>query len=127
MEGLVALLNGLKETIDSLQAKLVDAQASLDEAVKKAYDEGFAAGVASVPVNDKVYSQAEVDAKIAEAVQALNEKVLMLEDQVKMLQEGQDKAVAEALAAFKADLKAKYEEQQVAETASETGFAEFLK
>lgn len=61
---LLTLLNGLV-------AQLADAQKAADDLAKAKYDEGFAAGVASVGPGDKLYSQAELDAKVAEAVAAV--------------------------------------------------------
>jgi flagellar biosynthesis/type III secretory pathway protein FliH len=127
-----AAFESLKALIAELTLKLVDTEAAIAEAKKAAYDEGFAAGVASVPTpggEEKIYSQVELDAKVAEAVAAMEmqladatAKIAELEAKVGEI----DAKVAEALAAFKAELKAKYEEQQVAESASETGFAALL-
>ena len=123
---LVALLNGLVANIAALQAQLVDAQASADALAKAKYDEGFAAGVASVGVSDKIYSQAELDAKIAEAVLPLNEKIALLDAKVLELEALVVSADAK-LVEFKQMLLAKYEEAQVAESAVETGFKDLLK
>ena len=122
---LVVLLNSLVANIAALQAQLVDAQASADALAKAKYDEGFAAGVASVGGGEKIYSQAELDAKIAEAVAPLNVKIAELDAKVAELSAA---LVAEAgkLVAFKADLLAKYEAQQVAESEGETGFKNLL-
>lgn len=59
---LLSLLNGLV-------AQLADAQKAADDLAKAKFDEGFAAGVASVPPpSDKIFSQAELDAAVAAAV-----------------------------------------------------------
>lgn len=123
---LVALLNNLVANIAALQAQLVDAQASADALAKAKYDEGFAAGVASVGGGEKIYSQAELDAKIVEAIAPLNVKIAELDAKVLEL-EAAVLAEAGKLVAFKADLLAKYEEAQVAESAVETGFKDLLK
>lgn len=122
---LVALLNNLVANIATLQAQLVDAQASADALAKAKYDEGFAAGVASVPVVPGGFSQEQVDAFIAAAVAPLNEKIALLDAKIVELEAA---LVAEAgkLVAFKADLLAKYEAQQVAESEGETGFKNLL-
>lgn len=122
---LVALLNSLVASIAALQAQLADAQKAADDLAKVKYDEGFAAGVASVVVSDKIYSQAELDAKIAEAVAPLNAKIVELDVKVAELSAA---VVAEAgkLVAYKAELLAKYEAQQVAESEGETGFKNLL-
>ena len=41
---------------------------------KASYDEGFAAGAAAAGI-DKIYSQADLDAKVAEAVAAKEEEL----------------------------------------------------
>lgn len=127
---LVALLNNLVANINELQAKLIDAQVSADALAKQKYDEGFAAGVASVPTpqpSDKLYSQEEMDAAIQSAVVPLNEKIAELQTQVDGMQAQIDAKVSEAMSAFKAELLAKYEAQQVVESDSETGFRDLLK
>lgn len=119
---LVKLLNELVANIAALQAQLVDAQASADALAKLKYDEGFAAGVASVvaPPSDKIYSQAELDQKIADAL-------LPIQAELEAVKASIEPKVAEALAVFKADLLSKYQEQQVVESQLETGFADLLK
>lgn len=66
-----------KEIVEQVKSEVELAlQAKFEEGKKVGYDEGFAAGVASVPVipvgevpppSDKIYSQAELDEKIGEA------------------------------------------------------------
>lgn len=119
------------ELLKSLKEKLEQAELLIEEVSKKKYDEGFAAGVASVQVgSDKIYSQAELDEKL----KPLQDKVLELEGSVvelkakidafpQVLEEAKVKAVAD----FKADIAAKYAELQVVESQAETGFAELLK
>lgn len=113
---LVTLLNGLVD-------QLADAQAAADELAQTKYDEGFAAGVASVTEGDKLYTQADVDA----IVTPLNDRILALEAQVMALQESVATQIAEAMAKFKMDLLTKYESQQVVESDTETGFKDLLK
>lgn len=122
---ILAQLQALVSLINELQAKLVDAEAAVAESAKVAYDKGFADGVASVPppVSDKIFSQAEVDQMLADAVLPLQKKIEDLE----LVVAGVDQKIAEGVALVKADLLAKYNELQVAETASEVGFAELLK
>lgn len=105
---LVALLNSLVANIAALQAQLADAQKAADDLAKLKYDEGFAAGVASVQPGDKIYSQAELDAKVAEVVAPLTLKVE--EQAAKIVQ--LEALVAEndaKFVAFKAELVAKLE------------------
>lgn len=121
---LITLLNNLVASIATLQLQLADAQAALDAEKKASYDKGFADGVASVnPSSDKIYSQAELDAKLAEALLPLQLKIEELEKKVTELEIAQDAKVN----AFKAELLAKYEAQQVAESEGETGFKDLLK
>lgn len=119
---LVSLLNNLVANIASLQAQLADAQKAADDLAKAKYDEGFAAGVASVGPGDKIYSQAELDA----IVLPLNEKIAALELTVNELSASIPVKIAEAVAAFKAELLAKYEAAQVVESDVETGFKNLL-
>lgn len=93
---------------------------------KASYDEGFAAGAAAGGI-DKIYSQAELDAKVAEAVAAVQLQLDAVKAELEQLKGEVDLKIASALSAFKADLLAKYQEQQVVESASETGFADLLK
>lgn len=127
-----AAFEQLKAAIAELTLKLADTDAAIAEAKKAAYDEGFAAGVASVPTpggEEKIYTQAELDQKVAEAIATSEAKVTELESKVAELEVkvGEiDVKVAEAIAAFKAELKAKYAEQQAAESQSESGFGALL-
>lgn len=116
--------------IADLQAKLADVEVFVAAEKQLSYEKGFADGVASVPVvppSDKLYSQEELDAKLAEALLPLNDKIVELEKKIEELTLAVDAAKVEAVALFKAELAAKYEELQVAETAAEVGFGELLK
>ncbi len=133
---IVKMLQDLAASIAALTSQLSDAQAAADAIAKTAYDKGFVDGVASVPppVNDKIYSQAELDAAVASAVAPLNETVAAMQVQLADLQavvDGMagkiDEAVTASLVAFKAQLTAAYEAQQVVESESETGFKDLLK
>ncbi len=124
---LALLLNGLVASINELQAKLADANNAAQELANQKYEEGFAAGVASVPVSEKIYTQAELDAAVQASVLPLQEQIVSLQAQVDGMQAQIDAKVAEAMALFKADLLAKYEAQQVVESDSETGFKDLLK
>lgn len=123
---ILAQLQAIVSLINELQAKLVDAEAALSESAKIAYDKGFADGAASVvvtPPTDKLYSEEELQTKIKEALFPLEEKITSLEAEIALLPQ----KIEEGVAAFKAELLAKYNELQVAETAAEVGFAELLK
>lgn len=113
---LLALLNGLV-------AQLADAQKAADDLAKAKFDEGFAAGVASVPVSDKIFSQADVDALLA----PLQAQITDLQAQVLALQGSIDQKVSDAVAAVKTDLLQKYQALEVAIQDQETGFENLLK
>lgn len=125
---LAQLLSGLLESLNALQAKLADAEQAAEELAKAKYDEGFAAGVASVvpPVGDKIYSQAELDLAVESAVLPLQEQITMLQGQVDGIPALVDAKVIEAVALCKAELLAKYEAQQAAETSTEASFKDLL-
>lgn len=125
MNDLLNLLNTLAETIEGLKTQLADAQAALDVASKQSYDNGFAAGVASVA--DKIYSQVEMDAAIEAAVAPLKLEIEAMKLEIEALKLQVEEQGKAAVAAFKAEMLAKYEEMQVVETEAETGFKEFLK
>lgn len=138
---LFALFAQLQATISALQSQLADTETAIAEAKKAAYDEGFAAGVASVPAGDKLYSQEELDAAIAQAkveLEAINgdlmvqldgvkAQVVALEATVADLTASIETKVSEAMAAFKADLLAKYQSAQAAEGEIEKTIEDLLK
>jgi len=122
---LLKMLSDLSEAITAMQAQI----AAADEVAKAKYDEGFAAGVKSMqaPHSDKIYSQAELDAKVEEVVAPLIEQIEALKKDIEAAKAEVQPKIDEAILAFKAELLAKYNEQQVVESESETGFAELLK
>jgi len=67
---IIATINALLASLADLQAKLADASAALVIEKKLSYDEGFAAGVASVQAGDpaKVFTQADLDAAVLAGV-----------------------------------------------------------
>lgn len=124
------LLTSMVAQIGELQTALQDAQATADKLVKEAYDKGFADGVASVPpAGEDVtpFSQADLDAAVAAAVGPLNEQIAAMQVELDGLKASVEQIKADAVAAFKAELLAKYEEMQVVESQLETGFGEMLK
>lgn len=102
--------------------KLTELLAMIESEKQAAYDEGYAAGV-STQGSDKLYSQAELDAKIQDAILPLQEEINVLKSQIVDVEVVKSEAKAE----LKAELLAKYEEQQVVESQSETGFSDLLK
>lgn len=112
--------------------KLAQAEALLAAEKKASFDAGFAAGVASVSGgSDKIYSQEELDAAVAAALAPVKEELVLLKEEIAQLkaafQAEKDKAVADALVAFKAALAKEYADRQVVESELETGFAMLLK
>lgn len=83
----------LKEKCAEVETKLADAAVAADELAKAKFDEGFKAGIESVAApTDKVYTQADLDAKIAEALAPVQAEL---------------EAVKAELAAVKAEVEAK--------------------
>jgi len=122
MDTLLQFLNNLQGTIQELQAKLANAQAE----AQNLYNKGFADGVASVPVapvNDKLYSQVEMDAALAD----LKSQLASMQAQIDELKLAQDTAVNNAVSALKSSLAEKYAALMVVEQQAETGFADLLK
>lgn len=126
---LMSLVAAAKEALSAVEIEAMAAQVAMPEelaAEKQAsYDEGFAAGAASVG-SDKIYSQAEVDAMLAPLQAELDGVKAELEALKLDIDAKIEAAKADAVAALKAELKAKYDEQQVAEAQGETGFGALL-
>lgn len=128
-------MEGLKLALQNLKNQAVDFIARVDEfdvgiaAEKKAsFDEGFAAGAASVG-SDKIYSQAELDEKIAPLmteIEQLKVEIVTLKGEVSSMPEKLEMAKGEAVEKFKAELLEKYTAEQSAESESEKKFAELL-
>lgn len=98
-----ALLDGLAAQIALLQAQLVDTQAAADSIAKENYDKGFADGVASVPVGGGSFTQADIDAAVAAAVQPLNDQVAAMQATIDTIPD----QIHAAVLAEDADLAAK--------------------
>ncbi len=122
MDNILKLLNDLQASISGLQAQLADAQAAVDQVSKEAYAKGFSDGVASVPVSDKIFSQADMDA----ALKPLQDQVASLQAQVDGVPSQIESAVAEAVAAVKAELKAAWDAEQASEGEAESKFGDLL-
>lgn len=128
--------------VDTVKLELQDKIASVDlipgevETEKKAsYDKGFEDGLAQAGQAggpDKIFSNEEMEAELAPlraeiadlkaAAEVATTEKAELQAKVDEIPALKDQAVAE----FKADLLAKYEAQQVAETDGETGFKALL-
>lgn len=114
---------------DAVDAVVVEHELVLAEEVKRAEEKGFDEGLkqaGQLGGSDKIYSDAEVQVFLKEKqdeIDALKAQMKLAEDE---LPGKLEVAKVEAVAAFKLELKAKYEEQQVAETAGETDFLGLL-
>ncbi len=104
---LVTLLNNLIANINALQLQLADAQVSADALAKAKFDEGFAAGVASVTGGG--FTQADIDAAVATAVAPLITQVAALQVQV----DGIPAQILAAIEAFKVDALAKMKAEEM--------------
>lgn len=117
---LITLLNNLVASIDALKLQLADAQV----AAQAQYDKGFADGVASVQPG---FTQADIDAAVAAAVQPLNDSIAALQLQL----EGVPAQVASAVNSAKAELKLAlleaYEAAQASESESEETVRKLLQ
>lgn len=122
-------MEGLLAQVQALLAQASSVADAIAAEKKVSYDEGFAAGVASVGgvPSDKIYSQAELDAKIQEAVSSINAELVAVKADLESLKAQIDSKIAESIGLFKAELLAKYNEKQVVEQQAETGFADLLK
>lgn len=113
----------MNEVLAGLIEQITALKVVLEAEVKAAHDAGFAEGVASVSVGEKIYSQEELDALIA----PLQAKIEELTITVSAMQVEFEAKVAEAVAKVKADLLAAYESEQASESAAESVFKELLK
>jgi hypothetical protein len=141
-----ASLDAIKAPAQAIITKVDNIPAAVEAGEQAAYDEGFQAGKVagveegrnSIQLPDEtntanIYTQEQMNTAVSEretqvrtemqlsvdekqaAIDSLNAQITDLN--TKLMAAGPD-----AVAAFKAELKAKYEEQQVAETEGETGF-----
>ncbi len=150
-DSLIAQLQDGKQMLEG--EKAASFQAGKDEGDKAGYERGYAEGKASVvlPVPgtgeilftqddmDKVSAVAkdEVRAELQPQIDELKVQVQAAQSDVEAIkaefetfkaqaEAAKNEAVAQAIGSFKAELKAKYEEQQVVETSQETGFGALL-
>ncbi len=107
----------------------VDVEADIKAAEVRGFDEGLAAAN-QLGGSDAIYSDAQMIQYVAEAkaeVRAEYEPIVAAKDAQIVELEAQVEAEKAALVAFKLDLLTKYEEQQVVESSTETGFKDLLK
>lgn len=147
------LIAELTAIIDNLEAQLGDVPAALEkvrvegfdagkmEGDAEGYARGYAEGAASVqcpvPDEDRKFTQGDLDAAVEQVRAALTQEmeglrlaIIDLQDQLAAARRDTDakilEAVTGALAAFKAELKAKYAEAQAKEAMEEAAFGELL-
>lgn len=136
-------LESIKAPFAELVQKVDSIPAAVEAGEQAAYDQGYQDGKASVvlPVEgtgDKLFTQEDMnklaetakqevrDLEMTPAIESLNAQITELSTRVGNLENELAQAGPNAVANFKAELKAKYAEQQVAETQGETGFQALL-
>lgn len=121
------ILLNLKNANESAQLSLVGADQQLADELKASYDAGYAAGLAAASGSDKIYSQLEVDAKIAEAIAPLQFQINDLGMKLDAAIADKDASIAQALIDLKASLLAQLELEQASELALKESFKSLLK
>ena len=130
--------SAMAEVVAQHAAAMAEAEAAKIAFGESEYTRGFTAGVDSD--GEKIYTQADMDAAKAEsdakleelrvAVEAervsFQEQINALSQQLSDLDASIPGKIADAVAEFKAVLKAEYANQQVAESEGETGFGSLL-
>ena len=120
------LLN-LKNALDAAQLSLSGSDQQLADELKASYDAGYAAGLAAASGSDKIYSQAEVDAKIAESIAPLQLQINDLSLKLEAAIADKDASIAQSLSDLKASLLAQLELEQASELALKESFKSLLK
>ncbi len=130
-ETIAQLKQGVLDEMSKLQAELAlveGLEVAYDAELLVEYNKGFDAGVlqsGQAGGADKIFSLDELNAELA----PLQAQIVSLEAGVASLQaivNSVPQQIVEAVAAYKAELKAAYEAQQVAESQGETGFGALL-
>lgn len=111
MEELLKMIQDMMAQMEAMKAQLVGFDASLAEAKKASYDEGYAAGVEMMKAGAKLYTEEEMSAKIAEAIAPLDAKIKEMELAMADFQGNVNAAVA----AVKVELLAKLEAMDAAQ------------
>lgn len=142
-----ASLDAIKAPALAIVTKVDNIPAAVEAGELAAYNEGVEAGKAMIqlpePTNpDNIYTQQQMNdavnagkdevrsAEVAPLQLQLTEKQSAIDSLNAQITDLNTKLMAagpDAVTAFKAELKAKYAEQQVAESTSETGFASLLE
>jgi len=115
----------VQDKLDQIVALAQEAVAELPTELQAKYDAGVAAGAEAGGI-DKIYSQAELDKRLADQASEYETTIGELNTQVSMFPTQLEQARTEAVAAKMAELKAAYEQAQVAESQGETGFGALL-
>jgi len=135
LEGELAKVGEVKLDLEAKIASLDSILVEVEAEKKIAFDKGFEDGLSQsgmAGTADKIFSDAEMNAELAplkEQIATLEGEKSALTDKVMALEmdlAGVPAKIDEALVGFKAELKAQYEAQQVAETQGEVGFAALL-
>lgn len=144
---IIAQIQALLVLVAQIQSENVDLAAALESAKVAAFAEGKTAGFEegkiagyalgfedgknSVPVVPGGFTQEQVDAMIAEAVDPLKKSLAEKDAEIVALKESIPVEVSTqvqiAIAALKADLAAKFAEAQASESSLEGAFADLLK
>ena len=121
------ILLNLKSAVESAQLSLVGADQQLADELKASYDAGYAAGLAAASGSDKIYSQVEVDAKIAEAIAPLQFQINDLSMKLDAAVADKDASVAQAILNLKSSLLSQLEAEQATEFSLIESFKGLLK
>lgn len=132
VEVIAQIKQGVLDEISALQNDLAlveKLEVDYAEELRLEFDKGFDAGVlqsgSASAATDKIFSLEEMNAELAPRdakIAELEATVASMQGQVSSIPQ----LVAEGVAAFKAELKAAYDAQQVAESQGETGFGAML-
>jgi hypothetical protein len=121
---------GILEKVDAVMNGMSEIKSDIGvfgvEQYNKGWDEAMAQA-GSGGSSDKIYSEIEMNQIIADTKVPLQADIDSLKQNVEELKASIPGEVEKAMAEFKAILKAKYDEQQVVESTSETGFGDLLK
>lgn len=115
----------VQDKLSQISQLATEAAAELPGELQAAKDQGFAEGAASVG-SDKIYSQADLDQRLADQASGYEATIAELNTQVAGFPLAIEQAKEAGKAELKAELKAAYEQQQVAESQGETGFGALL-
>jgi hypothetical protein len=123
LKAILAMLVATENQVSSFDAQLAAMRTGLEtaisasEVVAQPTDGSAPAEPTPMPVSDKVYSQAEMDAAIEAAVLPLQGQIASIQQQLSDVQTGISGAVAEATSKAVAEVVADFESAQVDDNA----------